>query len=492
MAKKRTKTAHDGVKPSFAQHFRALGLANVHRYYAWCADRGFAASADKTPQQLAAELNYHAREQAKLKARENLQNDVGAFLDLCCRNRISADDLTRPGWANVQRAIAATRKTPQYRESLRDFLVTVAEKSDFLFADYQSGPFQLDYIDGLLNLHHKRSYWRRDPADWRPKSRNRHKQFSELARYLVADYDVPLFLDEAWLRVDAIAQTYRNWFVHIGLGKNLRSAIAPYPLSKKHVHWFLQTPDDYTIEHGLVWADVRALGGDPRLAEAVIHSRLGVALETREDRRAFWLSVTRFFIDNPLLDRSHVGPIIDYLHFQKYQAGEIMVAPGLAQPVPPPQPGLTMRGRTPETLLRQMNAWHTELSRVRAAERGFFRASGFAGLELETGAEDSYGRRAVWRIRELLSAAELVDEGRRMRHCVASYAGSCAAGHCSIWTMDRLHPDGRVEKHLTLEVLKTGALVQARGLANRLPTEQERHVLGAWVRSAGLRSVYYG
>ena len=124
---------------------------------------------------------------------------------------------------------------------------------------------------------------------------------------------------------------------------------------------------------------------------------------------------------------------------------------------------------------------------MKDAAKRYFRPSGFSGLVLETGGADKSAKKPQWWIRELLSGEALVTEGRKMRHCVASYARSCAAGHCSIWTLERHQTNGKVVKHLTLELHKTGVLHQARGQDNRLPTQSEIGVLDSWVRKAGLR-----
>jgi hypothetical protein len=54
-----------------------------------------------------------------------------------------------------------------------------------------------------------------------------------------------------------------------------------------------------------------------------------------------------------------------------------------------------------------------------------------------------------------------------MRHCVASYAQSCALGHSSIWTME-LRTRAGVEKHQTIELTRDRFIVQCRGKQNRL------------------------
>jgi hypothetical protein len=248
-------------------------------------------------------------------------------------------------------------------------------------------------------------------------------------------------------------------------------------MSKLLAHHFLAAPDDTSIEGAIRWGQVHALGGGRRLTEALLGSRIGVDF-ARDD---FWASVICFFVANPLLDRSHVAPIIDYLNAQKFDTREVVVGPGRVEVHAPPQPGLTMRGRTAQSLLAQVERWHRELGRAAGAETLYFRRSGVKELELETGKDG----KSLWRIRELLSGAELIAEGRVMKHCVASYARSCASGHSSIWAME-LRTEAGVEKRQTVEVTHERVIVQCRGKQNRLPTPSELGVIKEWARLAGL------
>ena len=57
------------------------------------------------------------------------------------------------------------------------------------------------------------------------------------------------------------------------------------------------------------------------------------------------------------------------------------------------------------------------------------------------------------------------------RHCVATYARSCARGLCSIWALEVESFEGR-SKVLTVEVHQATRLIcQARGKCNALPTD---------------------
>jgi hypothetical protein len=78
-------------------------------------------------------------------------------------------------------------------------------------------------------------------------------------------------------------------------------------------------------------------------------------------------------------------------------------------------------------------------------------------------------------MREILTGAGLVLEGRPRGHCVASYRSLIADQTVSIWS---LTCDG--QRRLTIEVRNRTRLVwQARGRSNRMPKPIEaRYVLG--------------
>jgi hypothetical protein len=105
-------------------------------------------------------------------------------------------------------------------------------------------------------------------------------------------------------------------------------------------------------------------------------------------------------------------------------------------------------------------------------------------MEFQTGTEGKTLR--VWRIRELLTAADLQEEGRAMRHCVATYAGSCAAKRCSIWALE-VESYAGIEKRQTVEVNSHKVIVESRGKLNSLPTQQDLEMLNRWATAQALQ-----
>ncbi|MBS1991337.1 MAG: PcfJ domain-containing protein [Cyanobacteria bacterium SZAS LIN-3] len=321
--------------------------------------------------------------------------------------------------------------------------------------------------------------WRRDISRWQPRSKNSDKQLATLLRHLYADYEVPAFMDQAWKKAN---RQHQQWYKHIGAGKNIRTAEGiPVVLTKNMAHHFLRAPSHYEIEAAIRWAQIHALGGDQSLCDALLDTRL--ATDFNDD--VFWQSVLRFFIRNPMLDTIWINPIVDYIWSEKYEDRIVFTARGVAENLGPAQANFTMQGRTVHALLRQVRNWHERLGRDNVSATIQWKKSAVPDFEFVEGSRESQNMR-VFRVRELLSAKELSAEGKFLHHCVASYAGSCHRGLCTIWTLTVSDHEGE-EKQLTIEVRTADLRIrQARGKYNRRPTPKEREIMQRWCDQSGV------
>jgi hypothetical protein len=334
--------------------------------------------------------------------------------------------------------------------------------------------------DALLALSAHWRDWVRPLDEWQPPPGDAGTQFSSLARHLLARYDVPRFLDAAWragLTAEGVRQ--QNWFKLLGAGRNLRTADdLPLPLTRRMAHHFLQAPPDFDIPAAFRHAQVLALGGDERLVRSLLGTRLGTDFQAND----FWETVIRWLIDHPEVEPVHHGPLIDYLHHQRFVPS---VPSGLGRGQPrlvPPRPNLCMKGRSPDSLLRAVERWHRRLGAVRGTS-GSWKPSGLPPLRV---VESQEGERKVYAITELISSAELEEEGAAMGHCVATYGALCQSGQGSIWSLTVEDASGRINRLLTVEVRSWGRqIVQARGRFNRAAQPEDLHLLARWARAGG-------
>lgn len=330
-------------------------------------------------------------------------------------------------------------------------------------------------IFGLAALAQHHTRWIRQPESWTSAvEHNGHPQrvdqFGALARHLLARFDVPTFLDEAWFGPrDADTIRRQGWFLHLAAGGSVRDLDLPIQLTRRMAHSFMQGRNRDSIDHNLRWAQVLGLGGDQKLARTVLSTRLGRHLDHDE----FWRTVVLFLATNPLLDPMHVGPMIDYVHNMKFAPRRVVAEGGGVEAAPPPQPGFVMKGRSATKLLRQVEQWHGDLVREDVVFQSW-QPAGIRTLELEETTDDLGPVR--WTVQELLSSWELAAEGSAMGHCVVSYSNQCADGQTSIWSIGLRRP-GSDEREgiMTVAVdVERRAVTQARGKYNLLPHQTPR------------------
>lgn len=474
--------------PDLLSHIQSLGLMSIEDYISWCAQHGFSRRTDKHWRLRLKERSYAHRAiaDARLVQKKKELRKPDKIIERIFNGELDENDVTQAHLKVVCRAYKSAQESRRTRYAFRELLQHVGLCSDLVSSQRAIGQYgwQLGntFVDGLLALARHSRNWIRPVADWKPQTHNTRRQFSSLARHLFAEWPVPAFMDSVWfLGNGRAAVEQQGWFVHLGRGQNIRTADVPLPYTKRMAHHFMQAPADYTVEAALRWGQIHGLGGSERLVRAILGTWLGTSFGDND----FWITVLQFFIANPMLDLAQVGPILDYINNQRFEGQNVFVAPGVVERRGPAQPNFTMKGRTPASLLRQVEAWHRTLAKVQQP-KAEWPSSDIPAFEFVEGAERG-GNLKMWTITELLSTKALVAEGRKMKHCVATYAHSCASGVCSIWTLEVETFEGR-SKILTIEVQTATKLIcQARGKCNMLPGDKHRGVLRRWAEQAGLQ-----
>ncbi|MDH5178321.1 MAG: PcfJ domain-containing protein [Gammaproteobacteria bacterium] len=466
--KRKNKGSRDERQATAMMYARAMGFKSMDEYLDWCMDQGFSATLNKSEAELHLEYSHFRMQYAKRKMKYRKQKGrmSNLIIDLFS-GKLS-------GYESAGETIGAIRNgfnRVGNKKLLRDVLIMLDEKTKLMN--------HVDYIKGVAGMVQMYGKWVRPISEWTPNTHNAGRQFASLARHLFAKYPVPAFMDSAWQDVKL---TEARWYIHLGEGKNIRAANdLPVRMTKKMAHYFTLAPDRYDVKSAFRWAQICALGGNKRIADAVVETRL--VRDFRDDE--FWLSVLRFFIENPMLDTSHYHPIIDYIWNQKYETRTVFIARGVAQEEGPEQPNFTMRGRTPESLLRQVDNWHTRLGKATRHGKLQWVKSRVHDYQFVEGTEKGKNLK-TWLFRELLSSDELIDEGRKLGHCVATYASNCYSGNTSIWSLEMQDRTTKM-KLLTIEVRNTNRTVyQIRGLRNRLATEREMAVIRRWIAERNL------
>ena len=481
MAKKKKLLNNTEPSKKVLAHINSLGALNIEAYFDWCVTHGFAASFTKGSKTLALEQEYFILLRKERELYSTIDKNPKKLIEKACSGMLDHKKIERSFWKDFAEAICLSED--KNKASLKELLITIQKISNFLYEDIRFGDKKFLYIEAMIKINDRRTEWIRDLKSWKPATHNAHRQFSSLIRHLFCKYDIPKFFDSSWFRNEKGSYKFRDCFIHIGLGNNIRTVKMPITMTKKMAHCMMQAPENYTVENAIRWGQIHALGGDKRLVSEVIATNLGKSFS--EDN--FWVSFINFFIQNPMLDRKHVGPIFDYIYHQKYKIEEAVVGEGRVVNTPPPQPNFTMAQRDPEVLLRQIDRWHGTLNKVSPAKNLYFKRVEIKPLAYSKGKNEE---QITLRIKQLLSGQALIEEGRAMSHCVASYAISCFKEKCSIWSLEKEYKD-RVEKCLTIEVDKSNVIVQVRGKRNRLPNSSEINLLNRWAIENELTLSHY-
>ena len=447
---------------------RALNIHSIEAYQNWCLEQGFSTSLTKTKLQIKREYEHFRFVSAEKKLKQYKREGNFRFLV----QKIYTQEIQYKKLKNeILITIATGFKNSHNKQLLRDVLFQMDESTKLLH--------HIDYVRGVISFVAHYNQWIRPVSEWQPKTHNVGRQFASLARHLFAKYEIPAFMDSVWQKGDGKA---KGWFVHIGMGKNIRTASSlPIKMTKKMAHHFLQAPADYDVKAAFRWAQIHALGGNKTISDAVTETRMARIFNDDD----FWLSVLRFFIANPMLDTSQYNPIVDYIWHQKYENRMVFVERGVVREEGPAQPNFSMHGRTPETLLRQVENWHRQLGKESRGGQLQWVKSNILDFRYVEGRKNSTNMR-IWTIHELLSSNELIAEGRKQQHCVATYARSCFSGSTSIWTLDLQDIQG-IQKLLTIELHHpTRTIRQVRGLRNRIATTREMDVIHRWAHKEDL------
>ncbi|WP_420571061.1 PcfJ domain-containing protein [Kordia sp.] len=344
------------------------------------------------------------------------------------------------------------RKQKRKREAFRDLLLFLYKKRctkllrnrEFLNALYQIAWFSGNYV--------------REIHTWKRNSHNADKQLRSIIKHCFAKYEVPAFMYEAWLDVN---RKYIAWFIDLGRGQSVKTlSKVPVKLTKKGAHQFLQAPANYTIEMALRRAQALAFGNDELLAQRIACTAL-----SRNDfqHEPFWETVIQFFMKQTMLDFNKMTEIIDYVSYCIRQDN-----------------AYSIKGRTITSLTRQSDEWHTEqaIHRASMVEVFTWKPTLNSSFIVTNKSERDV---KTYRLFELCSSKELIVEGRKMNHCVASYARSCCVKVTSIFSLRCISFSKGHEILATIEMdIRSQTIVQAKARFNKPITPIAKKIMKDW------------
>lgn len=316
----------------------------------------------------------------------------------------------------------------------------------------------------------------RKPETWQCPKGNFQARFRHLLRHLFAGYHVPEFMEKVWLKENEEAQQF-----YIDLGQGAAVYGHPYlkdvVMSRKTAHWFRQAPAKCTVAQAVRWAQLRTVGKDKLLFRAVSHSFLGKNLSNDE----FWSEAMRWLAQQNKVEYELVRPLLRYIDYRKF--GRFQLA-NVTMPLPAPDPDFSFSGRTFSSLVKAMQDFETTIKMDRDLDQASWSPAPFPDFDWEKHPETEK-KRSGFRMVQIVNYKDLVEEGVRQNHCVATYSHSCTNGYTSIWSL-RLCEDEQERSLVTVELTNSALQVnQVKGQNNRLADTFEANMVLDWASRIG-------
>lgn len=340
-------------------------------------------------------------------------------------------------------------KQAHERAQFRDILIYLCRHSQLISDEL--------HIQAVFNIFLFRRQWLNDMYEWEPKSKQVFVQVKELTEYLFCRYSMPAFLHKAFY--EEKSTLYIQWYIYIGKGGRAKDMPKiPVVFTQKMVHCFLQAHYKFTITEALRWAQVKGLGGSDALAERVAYSWIGQKPFADEE---FWFSFLQVLINGGMFNYEKLTELVDYVREAKRENKQYH-----------------LKGRNLSSLMRQSDDWHKRFSKYKGNE--IWKPSGIGGLKHKK-------KNELIIIEELTETAKLREEGRTMKHCVASYAFYCAKGKSAIFSIRKFSDDILLDTLATIEVnLSLKRIVQAKAKMNNPINEEAKQYMKAWAASEAL------
>ena len=312
-----------------------------------------------------------------------------------------------------------------------------------------------------------------------PKSHNLEKQLRGLLNHLFVRYAVPLFLYDACLKDDTRPfnqkqEIYRKWFVTLAQGGSFPKLVKDF-MTSKEAFLFLSAPADKRIHENVWWAKMKAAGLPTNVIEKLIERIF--THHFFDDPDARMAEVLQFYARFHLeMDKVTFGEVTDFIAWRLREDQEFR-----------------LKGRTVSSVIKLTNEWHLLMQKAKLGHNIEWKGLGLTDWEFED-------KDKIWKVFELRNNRDLMNEGRKQRHCVYSYVNGCVAGRSAIFSLrsyrklaigctdeGQIHWDNTQEQtRVTIEVNGQRTVVQVRGVLNRLPNVEEKRVMRHWTGEKGL------
>lgn len=337
----------------------------------------------------------------------------------------------------------------------------------------------VEELVALLSLQGLWTYALRSATTYVPRSHNLDKQLYGLINHLFVQYPVPLFLYAVFFDRRAEPE-HKKWFMTLAQGRSFPKAVKGI-LTSKEACAFLDAPSDRKIHENVWWAKMK-VAGIPEAMTGKLIDRV-FALYAVDDKPGRLAEAIQFYAQQGhALSRTSFDEVTDFIAYKLRN-----------------DPQFRLKGRTASSMVKLTSEWHLLMQRAKLG-----RHIQWSGLQV---ADWAYEDKAeVWEVVELRDNKELVNEGRKQKHCVYSYVQRCVEGRSFIFSLRACRKlaadyteDGKPiwsrefeTRRVTIELNSSRGIVQVRGPLNRPPSGEEQQVLRRWMGERGVQAASRG
>lgn len=347
----------------------------------------------------------------------------------------------------------------KYDDNLNQFadeiikIIFSYEDEDYILSNLKTDP----QLKNLILFSH---FWLNGLSSYNPESN------SSISDHIFGWFEVPECLqgDEVWCNVSYYDFSLCYIFLGYAQGVSLAklNTLMPWRIKEKAFECIRSVPKQIEAKRVLIYAEILRRGGSERHFEIIINSSIRIYPSEIYDQKFDNESVDWIIRYGERLTDDECQLI---LHWASHENIELFRRE---------QKNFSWKGRKPSKVLEKAEEYHQTIIDAQVAELNWARKD--FDWELN--------RNGTWSFVELVSSKELVKEGIRLSHCVASYSYECYSNRRSIISL-RLNESSKV----TIEVNPYNkTIVQAKGPANRLPLELEEEIITEWAKKKGLKN----
>jgi len=340
-------------------------------------------------------------------------------------------------------------------------------------------------------------------AEWKSHSYNKERQYLDFFKEFIYPYYIPeplllitILKDLHYTNTSGtrdksldydIIQLSKKWICDIVNGESFYKVNKKY-FTKREAHFFLCSKVKYIDTWSVIYIFFEAKCKARNIPDSfcdVIARVFSVKFSQYLDN-----VILTSFLDllgryaNDIIIENEFGDICDFIlsEILRYKESRNRKLP------------FSCSGRTLQSVISLANEWHIQVQRDASAKaelqsksdkqkNEYWKNFPICNFLFEN---DEF----VWNINQLCTFNDLVNEGRNMKHCVASYASCCADGITAIFHVSGQRKSDKtvVISNATVEIRTANrAIVQIKGKCNARVDEITLNVIKRWAQANNLK-----